>query len=181
MSVTIKDVARLAGVSPATVSIVLNGKGKVSEETRKKVEEAAQKLGYRPNIVARSLVRGKTNTILLCAFIKEQEKLSAFYGELINRLLAAISREGYYLQIVVKGEFFNGHPLDKREALLNIARNRLFEGLIILSHWPIHYSEVSDLVKENFPFVIVNQRVEGEGVSYVDIDHYGGAKKQSNI
>ena len=42
MSVTIKDVARLAGVSPATVSIVLNGKGKVSEETRKKVEEAAQ-------------------------------------------------------------------------------------------------------------------------------------------
>ena len=177
MSVTIKDVARLAGVSPATVSIVLNGKGKVSEETRKKVEEAAQKLGYRPNIVARSLVRGKTNTILLCAFIKEQEKLSAFYGELINRLLAAISREGYYLQIVVKGEFFNGHPLDKREALLNIARNSLFEGLVVLSHWPIHYSEVSDLVKENFPFVIVNQRVEGEGVSYVDIDHYGGAKE----
>ena len=177
MSVTIKDVARLAGVSPATVSIVLNGKGKVSEETRKKVEEAAQKLGYRPNIVARSLVRGKTNTILLCAFIKEQEKLSAFYGELINRLLAAISREGYYLQIVVKGEFFNGHPLDKREALLNIARNSLFEGLVILSHWPIHYSEVSDLVKENFPFVIVNQRVEGEGVSYVDIDLYGGARE----
>ena len=141
------------------------------------MEEAAQKLGYRPNIVARSLVRGKTNTILLCAFIKEQEKLSAFYGELINRLLAAISREGYYLQIVVKGEFFNGHPLDKREALLNIARNSLFEGLVVLSHWPIHYSEVSDLVKENFPFVIVNQRVEGEGVSYVDIDHYGGAKE----
>ena len=177
MAVTIKDVARLAGVSPATVSIVLNGKGKVSEETQKKVEEAAQKLGYRPNIVARSLVRGKTNTILLCAFIKEQEKLSAFYGELINRLLTSISAEEYYLQIVVKGEFFNGHPLDKREALLNIARNRLFEGLAILSHWPIHYSEVSDLVKENFPFVIVNQKVEGKGVSYVDIDHYDGAQK----
>ena len=177
MAVTIKDVARLAGVSPATVSIVLNGKGKVSEETQKKVEEAAQKLGYRPNIVARSLVRGKTNTILLCAFIKEQEKLSAFYGELINRLLTSISAEEYYLQIVVKGEFFNGHPLDKREALLNIARNRLFEGLVILSHWPIHYSEVSDLVKENFPFVIVNQKVEGKGVSYVDIDHYDGAQK----
>ena len=177
MAVTIKDVARLAGVSPATVSIVLNGKGKVSEETQKKVEEAAQKLGYRPNIVARSLVRGKTNTILLCAFIKEQEKLSAFYGELINRLLTSISAEEYYLQIVVKGEFFNGHPLDKREALLNIARNHLFEGLVILSHWPIHYSEVSDLVKENFPFVIVNQKVEGKGVSYVDIDHYDGAQK----
>jgi DNA-binding LacI/PurR family transcriptional regulator len=49
--------------------------------------------------------------------------------------------------------------------------------LIILSHWPVHYSEVSELVKEKFPFVVVNQRVEGDGVSYVDIDHYQGARE----
>lgn len=79
--------------------------------------------------------------------------------------------------MLVKGEFYNGHPLDKRTAFLDIAHNRLFEGLIILSHWPISYSEVSDLVKENFPFVIVNQKVDGEGVSYIDIDHYGGTKE----
>jgi len=176
LPVTIKDVARLAGVSPATVSLVLSGKGQVAEATRKKVLEAARKLGYRPNILARHLVKGKTNTVLLCAFIRG-EKLSTFYGNLLNSLLTAISAQGYYLQIVVKGEFYNGHPLDKREALLNIAHNRLFEGLIILSHWPVHYSEVSELVKEKFPFVIVNQRVEGDGVSYVDIDHYQGAKE----
>lgn len=176
MPVTIKDVARLAGVSPATVSLVLSNKGQVSEETRRRVLEAAQKLGYRPNVLARNLVKGKTNTILLCAFIRDDRKLSTFYGELINSLLTATSTSGYYLQMVVKGEFFNGHPLDKREALLDIARNRLFEGLILLSHWPVQYAEVSDLVREGFPFVVVNQRVEGEGVSYVDIDHYGGAK-----
>jgi len=177
MPITLKDVSKLAGVSPATASLVLNNQKGVSEKTRQKVLEAAQKLGYRPNILAQSLIKGRTSTVLLCAFIKEQNKLSSFYGELINSLLAAISSQGYYLQIVVKGEFFNGYPLDKRAALLDIARNRLFEGLIILSHWPIHYSEVSDLVKENFPFVVVNQRVDGEGVSYVDIDHYGGAKE----
>ncbi|MGC8778014.1 MAG: LacI family DNA-binding transcriptional regulator [Candidatus Caldatribacteriaceae bacterium] len=177
MPVTIKDVARLAGVSPATVSLVLGNKGQVAEDTRRKVLEAAEKLGYRPNILARNLIKGKTNTVLLCAFIKEQERFSAFYGELINSLLVAISSQGYYLQMVVKGEFYNGHPLDKREALLSIARNRLFEGLIILSHWPIYYPEVSDLVRERFPFVIVNQRLEGEGVSFVDIDHYGGARE----
>ncbi len=176
MAVTLKDVSKLAGVSPATVSLVLNNQPGVSEETRKKVLLAAEKLGYRPNIVARSLIKGKTNTVLLCAFIQEQNKLSTFYGELINSLLTATSREGYYLQIVVKGEFFNHHPLDKREALLDIAHNRLFEGLFILSHWPIHYAEVSELVKNKFPFVVVNQRVEGEGVGSVDIDHYGGAK-----
>lgn len=177
MAITIKDVARLAGVSPATVSLVLSNKGQVAEETRRKVLEAAEKLGYRPNILARNLIKGKTNTVLLCAFIKEQSRFSAFYGELINSLLSAISSQGYYLQMVVKGEFYNGHPLDKREALLEIAHNRLFEGLVILSHWPILYPEVSDLVRECFPFVIVNQRLEEEGVSFVDIDHYGGAKE----
>lgn len=177
MAITIKDVARLAGVSPATVSLVLSNKGKVAEATRSKVLEAAQKLGYRPNILARNLIKGKTSTVLLCAFIKEQNRFSAFYGELINSLLLAISSQGYYLQMVVQGEFYNAHPLDKREALLGIARNRLFEGLIILSHWPISYPEVSDLVRERFPFVIVNQRLEEEGVSFVDIDHYGGAKQ----
>ncbi len=177
MPITLKDVSKLAGVSLATASLVLNNQKGVSENTRKKVLEAAQKLGYRPNILARNLIKGKTNTILLCTFIKEQNKFSTFYGDLINSLLIAISSQGYYLQMVVKGEFFNGHPLDKREALLDIAHNRLFEGLIILSHWPIHYPEISDLVKENFPFVIVNQRLEGEGVSYVDIDHYNGAKE----
>lgn len=177
MPVTIKDVARLAGVSPATVSLVLSNKGRVSEETKRRVLEAVQKLGYRPNVLAQNLVKGKTNTVLLCAFIREDRKLSTFYGELINSLLTAMSLSGYYLQMVVKGEFFNGHPLDKREALLEIAKNRLFEGLVLLSHWPVQYAEVSDLVREKFPFVVVNQRVEGEGISYVDIDHYGGAKK----
>jgi len=177
VSVTIKDVARLAGVSPATVSLVLSNKGQIAEETRRKVLEAAEKLGYRPNIIARSLIKGKTNTVLLCAFIKEQGRFSAFYGELINSLLVAVSSQGYYLQMVIKGEFYNGHPLDKKEALLSIARNRLFEGLFILSHWPVHYAEVSELVRDGFPFVVVNQRVEGDGVSYVDIDHYGGAQE----
>lgn len=120
MSVTIKDVARLAGVSPATVSLVLSGKGQVAKETKEKVLEATRKLGYRPNVLARNLVKGKTNTVLLCAFIRG-DKLSTFYGNLLNSLLTAISAQGYYLQIVVKGEFYNGHPLDKREALLSIA------------------------------------------------------------
>ncbi|HHT09130.1 MAG: LacI family DNA-binding transcriptional regulator [Atribacterota bacterium] len=177
MTVTLKDVSKLAGVSPATASLALNNQKGVSEKSRQKVLDAAQKLGYHPNILARSLIKGKTNTVLLCAFIKEQGKLSAFYGELINSLLTAVSSHEYYLQMLVKGEFYNGHPLDKRTAFLDIAHNRLFEGLIILSHWPISYSEVSDLVKENFPFVIVNQKVDGEGVSYIDIDHYGGTKE----
>ncbi|HHF98242.1 MAG TPA: LacI family transcriptional regulator, partial [Candidatus Aerophobetes bacterium] len=62
-SVTIKEVAELAGVSTTTVSYVINNTGFVSKETRAKVINAINKLGYRPNIVARSLRSRKTGTV----------------------------------------------------------------------------------------------------------------------
>ena len=63
MATSIKDVAKEAGVSIATVSRVLNDIDVVNEETKKKVLEAIEKLGYRPNIVARSLKTQRTRTI----------------------------------------------------------------------------------------------------------------------
>ncbi len=61
--VTLNDVAALAGVSYQTVSRVINGKGEVTEETRQRVLQAIRELGYRPNILARSLAAGRTHTL----------------------------------------------------------------------------------------------------------------------
>ena len=61
--VSIRDVAREAGVSVTTVSHALNGKGRLNAETRKRVREVADRLGYRPNPAARSLVSGHTGLI----------------------------------------------------------------------------------------------------------------------
>jgi len=61
--VTITDVARLAGVSPATASRALNGRGGISEETARRVRRAAEKLGYQPNALARGLLSGKSCTV----------------------------------------------------------------------------------------------------------------------
>jgi LacI family transcriptional regulator len=61
--VTITDVARLAGVSPATASRALNGRGGTSEETARRVRHAAEKLGYQPNALARGLLSGKSCTV----------------------------------------------------------------------------------------------------------------------
>lgn len=63
MATSIKDVAREAGVSIATVSRVLNDIDVVNEDTKKKVLDAIKKLGYRPNIVARSLKTQRTKTV----------------------------------------------------------------------------------------------------------------------
>lgn len=80
MAVSIKDVAREAGVSIATVSRVLNDIDVVNEETKKKVQDSIKKLSYRPNIVARSLKTQKTGTIgIIIPDISSQ-----FYPEVVR-------------------------------------------------------------------------------------------------
>ena len=64
-SVGIKDVAREAGVSITTVSHALNGKGRIPEDTRRRVRGIAERLGYQPNAIARSLAGGRTGVIAI--------------------------------------------------------------------------------------------------------------------
>ena len=80
MATSIKDVAREAGVSIATVSRVLNDIDVVNEDTKKKVLDAIKKLGYRPNIVARSLKTQKTKTIGILV----PDISSGFYPEIVR-------------------------------------------------------------------------------------------------
>ncbi len=63
MRVTLKDVAKVAGVSPKTVSRVVNDQGEIREATRERVLAAIQELGYRPNRLARSLTTGRTQAV----------------------------------------------------------------------------------------------------------------------
>ena len=62
---TLRDVAELAGVSPRTVSNVVNGYAKVTDATRAKVERAIAELGYRPNVLARNLATGRSGQIVV--------------------------------------------------------------------------------------------------------------------
>ena len=68
MDVTLQDVAKLAGVSAKTVSRVVNNQGEISETTRKRVQTAIEQLGYHPNILARSMVTRRSNTLAVVAF-----------------------------------------------------------------------------------------------------------------
>src|SRR5512141_1417535 len=66
--VTLQDVARRAGVSAKTVSRVVNQQGEISEPTRKRIQKAIDDLGYRPNVLARSLIHQRTNTLATVAW-----------------------------------------------------------------------------------------------------------------
>ena len=122
-NVTIKDVAAQAGVSVATISRVLNGKGPVRESTSRRVKETAQALRYAPHGVARSLSTRRTNTIGLL--------LPDLHGEFFSEVIRGIDIEarqcGYHLLV-------SGFHSDQGEmsAVLQAMRGRV-DGLIVMS------------------------------------------------
>jgi DNA-binding LacI/PurR family transcriptional regulator len=94
--VSIKDVAREAGVSVTTVSHALNGKGRLNPTTRRRVQDVAERLGYRPNPAARSLVSGKTGLIAVVTSLPAEVEMTDFsyYTDVIGAASgAAVSRD----------------------------------------------------------------------------------------
>jgi DNA-binding LacI/PurR family transcriptional regulator len=101
--VNIKDVARLAGVSPTTVSHALGGQRPVSEATRTRVQEAVRQLGYRPHPGARSLKASGTGVIALCAVNATSDSPYAnleYYFRLMHTVTEVAHEEGYALVVV---------------------------------------------------------------------------------
>jgi DNA-binding LacI/PurR family transcriptional regulator len=95
MAATLKDVAELAGVSIKTVSNVVNGYGFVKPENRRRVEEALKATGYRPNIGARNLRRGRTGFIAMVV----PELSIPYFGELASRVITAAARHDWNVLI----------------------------------------------------------------------------------
>lgn len=98
--VTIKDVAKKAGVSTATISRVLNNRGPLSERTVEKVNRAMEELGYSPNSLARSLVKGLST----CIGVILHPLTQPYWAEVANELERQASALGYTLMITVSGE-----------------------------------------------------------------------------
>lgn len=89
---TMTDVAKIAGVTQATVSYVINNSGEISDTVKKRVLEAAQELGYIPNIVARNLKTKKTNTIGILV----PDVMNSYYSEMIKHTEKITREQGYF-------------------------------------------------------------------------------------
>ena len=94
MAATIKDIAKLTGVSHSAVSYVLNGKGRVSEETRRRILETAQEIGYVPNRNARNLAKKVYGKIGLFIPGLEYLKTSFFFNNLVSGVLSVVEQTG---------------------------------------------------------------------------------------
>jgi LacI family transcriptional regulator len=161
---TIKEVAREANVSVATVSRVLNAKGPVRDETRQRILEAAARLGYSPNAAARSLSTRKTGTIGVLL----PDLYGEFFSEVIRGLDLAARRSGYH--ILVSSSHSDRSEV---EAVLRTLRGRV-DGLIVMSPEADALALQSNL-PARLPIVLLNARIEGSAFDSINLDNYGGA------
>ena len=147
---TIYQVSEAAGVSLATVSRVMNGNAKVSERTRKKVEDAMASLGYQPNAIAQSLASNRTNSVGLLV----SELHGSYFGDLMSTVEHVLKKSGKHVIITA------GHVDEEREhEAIEFLKSRRCDALIL------HAEAVSDeylkkLVDSKVPVVVINRKVD---------------------
>jgi LacI family transcriptional regulator len=172
MAASIKDVAKEAGVSIATVSRVLNDVDVVNEETKKKVQEAIAKLGYRPNIVARSLKTQRTKTVgILIPDISSQ-----FYPEIVRGTEDVANIYDYNIILCNSDS-----DLEKEKEYLRVLKEKMVDGVLYMSsslepeivaiikelELPTVLVETTDREK-TFPSVTIDNREAGyDAVTYL--------------
>jgi LacI family transcriptional regulator len=163
------DVAQRAGVSRRLVSAVLHNNDpniRVSPATRERVRRAAAELGYRPNIVARSLVTGKTRTL---GFVITT-LANPFFGELSDALQRAAAVHGYDVAIAVSGGGFanQAHQVEKLLA-------RQVDGLLVWAgRARSEYEALACLGPKGPPLVVLGTGLPDAATSCVAVDRAGG-------
>ena len=163
--VTIHDIAKAAGVSPMTVSNVLNSRPHVKDTTREKVLKTIDELGYRVNVAARNLRRGRTHTIGLA--VPEVDR--PYFGELGALVIEHGARHD--LHVVIEQ---TGRSKENELTALALSRLRMYDGLI-LSAVGLGESDV-DLLRVDFPVVILGERIFQGPVDHVAMPNVDGAQ-----
>ncbi len=165
MSVTIKDVAKAANVSVATVSRVLNKKSNVSDEAVEAVNEAVKALGYSPNFLGRDLRKSETRRILAIIASTEQ----SFYSEVLRGMEEAASAKGYDVLIATTRDDPN-HEMH----LLGMLFSHSVDGAVLLGP-KLDAATISELA-ENNNIAMCLERLDDCNVLTVTIDNIKAGK-----
>lgn len=161
MSLTIKDIARMAGVSFSTVSRVINNSKPVSEEIRNRVLDVIEETKFRPNAVARGLVKSKSN--MLGVIIPDL--CYTLFDEKIEGIHKVSKIYGYDFILSL-----SGRNLDHELHYLNLFREKQTDGIIFASNLKKQHVEVLEHL--NTPCVIIGEKSEISGFPTINLDNY---------
>ncbi len=164
--VTIRDVAKESGFSSTTVSIVLNNAPLaryIPAVTKKRIERAAQKLGYRPNQFARSLRSKRSHTVGVMVF-----DMTDPYCTLVLRGIENTLYQASYLPILTDVH----NERSRFERYLEMLLDRRIEGLIVLANWLfLDINLLADLEKSSIPTAIIGCELKTDSISSIIVDN----------
>jgi DNA-binding LacI/PurR family transcriptional regulator len=163
---TIYDVARLAGVSTATVSRALNGTGRIAEATRAAIDAAVEQLGYQTNTVARSLVTKSTETIALLL----PDITNPFYAALVSGIQQRALETGHTMLLCTT----EGDP-EREEQYLTLLRAKQVDGVLV-DGLVLPPERIARFVREGLPIVCLDRDVDSAAVPLVQVDNRLGAR-----
>ncbi len=167
---TLKDVARLAGVSTKTVSRVVNNQGEISPETRERVQGVIKELGYRPNILARSLIHQRSNTLGVVAWGID------YFGP--SRTVVGIEQQAHQLDYSLLLNLV-AHPDDSdNDQVIDTLIAHRVDGII----WAVpevgnNRAWLESTHMEQLPPIIFMSMEPRPGLSIVAVDNFFGAKQ----
>lgn len=166
MSVSIKEIAKICGVSEGTVDRALNNRSGIKSATKEKILKVAKELDYRPNHLARCLATGKTNTIgVVCINMQD-----TFFSTLLESIEEAAKEKGYFITLILTHNNTE-EELDGIKYLIN----RGVDGLIL---FPVAEGEeyVRVLKELKVPIVTIYNRISEE-FPHIDVNSYDSMRK----
>lgn len=168
--VTIREVARLARVSPSTVSRAIAGNPRISEATRARVLEAMERLGYRPNAIARSLVTRVSRTLGIVLYRPADQAFAhPFFAEALRGVASVAQSAGYSLMVTTAETY----EAEAQQCLAMLQERRADGAVLLASRQPDPLIE--ELLRQHHPFVVLG-RVPGYPSAYwVNNDNFQAA------
>lgn len=162
--VTIKDVAAKAGVSHPTVSRVINDDTQISEATKKRVRAIMKKLGYRPNLIARSLVRKRTQVIALVV-----PEFNPHVQPIVQGIVDECRRRRYALML-----FSTEYWTEEEISYSYVVSNWRADGVLIynVAYHDRLTGDVRELRADQVPFVFINKYLREKKVDTVSVDNH---------
>ena len=156
MSVTVKDVAKEAGISRTTVSNVFGGKEKYSDETREAVLAAAKKLGYKPNLAARSLITNKSGLVglILPSYVDTNTLTnSPFYNIIMDGVYSVLRDEAYYDLIIFSVPYKDNYK-EKLAQVSHWIDARNVDGILAIGEYDQVF--LRDLSSKDIPVMLID-------------------------
>ncbi len=168
---TLEEIGKIAGVSRATVSRVINNHPNISDSVRRRVLEVIEETGYQPNIAARTLASSQSRILgLVIPAIISNVFTNPYYPRLIQGITKVCNERDYTLTF-----FMFETPEEQESGTTRIVNNALIDGLILNAD----YNEnnlVDRLLKAQMPFVQIGRPIDDAPIHFVDADNFEGGK-----